>query len=140
MLPGCHFFSDALNHASLIEGIKHSKAAKHVFRHNDVAHLEQLLQQAPPDSPKIIVFESVYSMDGDIAPIASICDVADRYNALTYIDEVHAVGLYGNKGGGVCDRDGLAQRCVSVQCVVVVVGCEKSCCKTTQTRVILGDR
>jgi 5-aminolevulinate synthase len=109
-LPNVMFFSDALNHASLIEGIRHSKAGKKVFRHNDVAHLESLLAAAPADTTKIIVFESVYSMDGDIAPIKEICDLADKYNALTYIDEVHAVGLYGTKGGGVCDREGLAPR------------------------------
>jgi len=108
--PNTHIFSDALNHASLIEGIRHSGMKRSVFRHNDVAHLEQLMAAADPAAPKLIVFESVYSMDGDIAPIKEICDVADKYDALTYIDEVHAVGLYGNKGGGVAQRDGQAHR------------------------------
>eukprot|EP00455_Lapot_gusevi_P047324 TRINITY_DN637_c0_g3_i2.p1 TRINITY_DN637_c0_g3~~TRINITY_DN637_c0_g3_i2.p1 ORF type:complete len:586 (-),score=214.27 TRINITY_DN637_c0_g3_i2:25-1782(-) len=110
MLPNCHIFSDAMNHASLIEGIRHSKAQKKIFRHNDVAHLEELLKAAPAHVPKIIVFESVYSMDGDIGPIKEICDLADKYGALTYIDEVHAVGLYGSRGGGICDREGLQKR------------------------------
>ena len=111
LLPNCHIFSDALNHASMIEGIKHSGAKRTVFRHNDVQHLRELLQSAEPSAPKLIVFESVYSMDGDIAPIKEICDLADEFNALTYIDEVHAVGLYGNKGGGVAQRDGQSDRC-----------------------------
>jgi len=110
LLPGCHFFSDSLNHASLIEGIRHSGCKKSVFRHNDYEHLGQLMAAADPAAPKIVVFESVYSMDGDIAPIEKICDVADKHQALTYIDEVHAVGLYGNKGGGVAQRDGLDHR------------------------------
>lgn len=110
LLPGCHIFSDALNHASLIEGIRHSGCKRSVFRHNDLAHLEELMSKADPAAPKIIIFESVYSMDGDIAPIKEICDLADKYNALTYIDEVHAVGLYGDKGGGVAQRDGQAHR------------------------------
>ena len=108
--PNTHIFSDALNHASLIEGIRHSGMKRSVFRHNDVAHLESLMAAADPAAPKLIVFESVYSMDGDIAPIKEICDVADKYDALTYIDEVHAVGLYGNKGGGVAQRDGQSHR------------------------------
>ncbi len=107
MLPGCIMFSDSLNHSSLIEGIKHSRCAKKIFRHNDVAHLEELLATSDENVPKIIVFESVYSMDGDIAPIKEICAVAKRYNAMTYIDEVHAVGLYGERGGGVCEQRGL---------------------------------
>jgi 5-aminolevulinate synthase len=107
MLPGCIMFSDSLNHASLIEGIKHSRCAKKIFRHNDVEHLEQLLAAADPHAPKIVIFESVYSMDGDIAPIAEICEVSKRYNALTFIDEVHAVGLYGDRGAGVCEQRGL---------------------------------
>lgn len=110
LLPGCHIFSDALNHASLIEGIRHSGCQRSVFRHNDVGHLRALLAAADPTVPKLIVFESVYSMDGDIAPIRAICDLADQYAALTYIDEVHAVGLYGDKGGGVAQRDGQSHR------------------------------
>ncbi|MGF1544621.1 MAG: 5-aminolevulinate synthase [Parvularculaceae bacterium] len=109
-LPGCVVFSDAMNHASMIEGIRHSKAERHIFKHNDVADLERLLRKADRDAPKIVAFESVYSMDGDIAPIAEICDVAERYGALTYLDEVHAVGLYGPRGGGVAEREGLMDR------------------------------
>jgi len=110
MLPNCHIFSDSLNHASLIEGIRHSGCNKHVFRHNDFRHLDKLMSSVDPEAPKLVVFESVYSMDGDIAPIGHICDVADKHGALTYIDEVHAVGLYGDKGGGVAQRDGLVDR------------------------------
>lgn len=110
MLPGCEIFSDALNHASLIEGVRHANVPKHIFHHNDVEHLEELLAKADPDVPKIIVFESVYSMDGDIAPIKEICDVADKYKALTFIDEVHAVGMYGYKGGGVAQLQCLEDR------------------------------
>jgi 5-aminolevulinate synthase len=109
-LPGWHVFSDARNHASMIAGIKGSRATCHIFRHNDVAHLDELLRAAPADAPKLIAFESVYSMDADIAPIAAICDLADRYGAMTYLDEVHAVGMYGAHGGGVSERDGVAAR------------------------------
>ena len=110
LLPDCVMFSDEMNHASMIHGIKESKCEKHIFRHNDVEHLEELLKSVDIDRPKIIAFESVYSMDGDIAPIKEIVDLADKYNAMTYLDEVHGVGLYGARGGGVAEERGLMNR------------------------------
>lgn len=114
-IPGCVIFSDELNHNSMIEGIRHSRAPKHVFRHNDADHLEQLLSAYPKETPKLVAFESVYSMDGDIAPIAEICDVAEAHNAMTYLDEVHAAGMYGAEGSGVAERDGVRDRVTIIQ-------------------------
>jgi len=110
LLPDCIIYSDAMNHASMIAGVRSANVAKRIFRHNDLAHLEELLAADPAEQAKLIVFESVYSMDGDIGPIAGIADLAERYNAMTYIDEVHAVGMYGKRGGGITDRDNLASR------------------------------
>lgn len=110
ILPGCVVFSDEKNHASMIQGIRNARCERRIFRHNDAADLDRLLSAADPAAPKLVAFESVYSMDGDIAPIADLCDVAERHGAMTYLDEVHAVGLYGPRGGGVAEARGLLDR------------------------------
>jgi 5-aminolevulinate synthase len=114
-MPGCIIFSDALNHASMIEGMRHSRCEVRVFEHNNPADLDEKLAAVDPSVPKLIAFESVYSMDGDIAPIAEICDVADAYGAMTYLDEVHAVGLYGPRGGGIAEREGVSDRLTIIE-------------------------
>jgi 5-aminolevulinate synthase len=114
-VPGTVVFSDALNHASMIAGIRNSRAEKHIFRHSDPADLGRLLDRVPADRPKLVCFESVYSMDGDIAPIGELCDIADKFGAMTYLDEVHAVGLYGAHGGGIAERDGVMHRPTVIQ-------------------------
>ncbi|QRM33834.1 5-aminolevulinate synthase [Microvirga sp. VF16] len=115
MIPGCIVYSDALNHASMIAGIRHSKAEKRIFRHNDMEDLERLMAVDDPARPKLVCFESVYSMDADVGPIRAICDIAERYGAMTYLDEVHAVGLYGERGAGVAEREGQMHRLTVIQ-------------------------
>ncbi len=114
-IPGCIVLSDAANHASMIEGIRHSRAEKHLFAHNDPEDLERKLTALDPSAPKLVAFESVYSMDGDISPMAEICDVAEAHAAMTYLDEVHAVGLYGPRGGGIAEREGLMDRITVIE-------------------------
>jgi 5-aminolevulinate synthase len=114
-MPGMVVLSDAMNHASMIAGIRNSRAERLIFRHSNTEHLAELLAGLPAERPKLVCFESVYSMDGDIAPLAALCDVAERYGAMTYLDEVHAVGLYGAHGGGISERDGVASRLTVIQ-------------------------
>lgn len=114
-IPGCILYSDALNHNSMVEGMRHSRVEKRIFAHNDPADLERLISADDPERPKLVAFESVYSMDGDIAPLEELADIADKYHAMTYLDEVHAVGMYGARGAGVAERDGVMDRMTVIQ-------------------------
>src|SRR5271156_1987758 len=133
-MPGMVVLSDANNHASMIAGIRNSRAERIIFRHNDVAHLTELLDGLPAERPKLVCFESVYSMDGDIAPICAICDVADRFGAMTYLDEVHAVGLYGERGGGIAERDGGSERLTGIQGTLAEAGARAAVCHLKESQ------
>lgn len=121
-IKGCHIFSDAGNHASMIQGIRNSGVPKHVFRHNDPEHLEQMLKTVDRSTPKIVAFETVHSMSGAVCPLEEMCDIAHNYGAITFVDEVHAVGLYGDRGGGIGDRDGVMEK------MDIISGTLGNCC------------